>query len=125
MAVTHSTAARNAATDAVTALIGASGKRVRFEDELPPQPVKVEAPKVEPLPSLDAARAAIADARRAVEAVRIARRQAKERADRQEAITALSAEYERALTLLREARDAEARIIRRLRDEDELFFLAA
>jgi hypothetical protein len=26
MAVTHSTAARNAATDAVTALIGASGK---------------------------------------------------------------------------------------------------
>ena len=28
MAVTHSTAARNAATDAVTALIGASGKLV-------------------------------------------------------------------------------------------------
>lgn len=100
------------------------GKRVRFEDELP-QPVKVEAPQVEPLPSLDVARAAIADARRAVEAVRIARRQAKERAERQEAINALSVEYERALTLFRQARDAEAQIIRRLRDEDELFFLAA
>lgn len=98
------------------------GKRVRFEDELP-QPIKVTAP--EPLPSLDAARAAITDARRAVEAVRIARRQAKEREERQEALAALSAEYERALTLLREARDAEARIIQRLRDEDEWFFLAA
>lgn len=99
------------------------GRQVKFADELPEPAALDQAPA--PLPSLEVARAAIADARRAVEAVRIARRQAKERADRQEAINALSVEYQRALGALSAARDSETRIMRRMQDDEDAFFLAA
>jgi len=100
------------------------GRKVVFEDELP-APVFVPAPVIEPLPSLATARAAIVDARAALEAVKIARIEAQERKERQRAIDSLSVELSAAQARYNAAREAEARIVRRLRDEDELFLLAA
>lgn len=100
------------------------GRRVIYPDELPP--VVEVAPEPEPEPvTLDEARVATVAARTALEVVRIARIEAQERKERQQAIDALSAQIALAEARYEAARRAEAQIVRRLHDEDELFLLAA
>lgn len=98
-------------------------KRLVFEDELPPQ--TVELPKIEPLPSLETARAAIIEARRALEGVKTARKQVAEREAKAKAVAALELKQASAERALQEAIDAERAIIRRLRDDEEFMLLAA
>lgn len=101
------------------------GRRVVFPDELPPVVELLPVPVVEPLPSLVVAQRTLAEARTALEAVKVARIEAQERKERRKAIDALSALIDAAQARYEAALAAEALIIRRLRDEDELFLLAA
>lgn len=99
------------------------GRRIIYPDELDPLPVVLEAP--EPLPSLEVAEAALIEAKAALETAirtKAEKQQAKERA---EAIATLRTALGHAQAQYNAAREREDAIIKRLRDEDELWLLAA
>lgn len=104
------------------------GKVVTFEDELPPAPV-AELPKPAIRASIagDVALVARIDAAR-VELERVAALDAAEQAANEiyrQTLAALQAEYTAALDALELARQREAAIIARLRDEDDFMLLLA
>ena len=102
------------------------GRRIIYPDEI--EIIPVEAPKVieiEPLPSLERAKVALAEAKQALESVLRAKEAAIQAKQRAKAINALEVALGEAQARYDAAMEAENAIIQRLRDDDDFFLLAA
>lgn len=98
------------------------GRRIIYPDELPP-PAEVAA--IEPLPTLERARALVIETKRALEVAQVAQQQAQERKAKARALRLLTGELDAVQARYEAALNAERAVIRRLHDDDEFMLLAA